>query len=62
MTNGGSGPFMSIDTKGGERTFAAVSTEFCFADFAAVHCFPFKGRFQFIHRSQQPLGSAIDLG
>jgi hypothetical protein len=33
-----------------------------FADFVSVHCFPFKGRFQFIHRSQQPLGSAIDLG
>jgi hypothetical protein len=33
-----------------------------FADFVAVHCFPFKGHFQFIHRSQQPLGSAINLG
>ena len=26
------GPFMSIDTKGGKRTFAAICVEVCYAD------------------------------
>ena len=41
MTNGGSGPFMSIDTNGGQQTLAALPRNLwrdAKADFPFLHC------------------------
>jgi hypothetical protein len=46
LLKGGSGPFMSIDAKGGLRTFAAVCSEVCNADEGCIRCGCANGSFQ----------------